>query len=51
MPPMTGPNNWSFVIAAYAITWITIIGYWVHVHRTLHDAQHDLDVAKATGGK
>jgi CcmD family protein len=50
MPPITGPNNWAFVGAAYAVTWITIIGYWVHVHRRLREARQDLDAANAAGG-
>jgi hypothetical protein len=44
-------NNWNFVLAAYGVTWAVIIGYWVHVHRTLRQAKLDYQAALAAGGK
>lgn len=28
-------DNWSFVIAAYAVTWVFVLGYWVRLHLLL----------------
>lgn len=40
-------SNWSFVIAAYTVTWIVILGYAVRVHRALARArrEHDATIA------
>jgi len=32
-------QNLTFVSAAYAATWIMMVGYWIHVHRTLDRAR------------
>jgi CcmD family protein len=34
-------NNWSFVIAAYTITWIVILGYLFRLQRSLSKARAD----------
>lgn len=40
-------GNWLFVGAAFAVTWAVILGYLVHVHRTLARARAQLDNATA----
>ena len=40
-------ENWGFVIAAYAATWIMIAAYWVHVHRSLRRARRSYEQATA----
>jgi hypothetical protein len=42
-------DNWMFVGAAFAITWAVLIGYFVHVQRTLRRARalHDEAVTAA----
>lgn len=42
-------NNWTFVVAAFTVTWAVIIGYLVHVHNTLRRARALLDDARAAG--
>ena len=37
MPPTV--NNWNFIIAAYAIAWLSLGGYWLFVHRALRQAR------------
>jgi CcmD family protein len=47
---MTG-QNLPFVIAAYGVTWLVILGYLVRVHRTLGRARSEYArVAGAHGG-
>lgn len=37
---MTMPtNNWAFIIAAYTVAWVGIVGYWVFVHRAVSRAR------------
>lgn len=31
-------SEWNFVIAAYALTWVTVVGYAVYVARRLRRA-------------
>ena len=38
-------QNWAFVSAAYAATWIMMVGYWVHVHRSLRRARREYEQA------
>ncbi|MBX9928285.1 MAG: hypothetical protein K2X99_05160 [Gemmatimonadaceae bacterium] len=38
-------NAW-FVTAAYALTWVVVIGYAVHVHRTVRAARAELAAAE-----
>jgi hypothetical protein len=40
-------QNWTFVSAAYVATWVMMLGYWVHVHRTLRRARRSYDEATA----
>lgn len=32
-------SNWGFVGAAFGITWLTLVGYFVHLRRATHRAQ------------
>jgi hypothetical protein len=40
-------QNWAFVSAAYAATWVMMLGYWVHVHRALRRARRSYEEATA----
>jgi CcmD family protein len=42
-------RNWMFVVAAYTVTWIVLLGYAVRVHRALvrARAEHDAAIANA----
>jgi hypothetical protein len=40
-------QNWAYVTASFVATWIVIIGYAVHVHRTLAAARRAYDEATA----
>lgn len=40
---MTG--NWMFVGAAYALTWVVLLGYVLHLHRTTRRAHALLEDA------
>jgi hypothetical protein len=42
------PNNWAFIISAYAAAWIAVIGYWVFVHRAVHRARARYEQAIAS---
>ncbi|HEY5547911.1 MAG TPA: hypothetical protein VIK50_17785 [Gemmatimonadaceae bacterium] len=44
MPDMNG-----FVVAAYAIMWIGLIGYGVRLHRVFREARRRLDDASREG--
>lgn len=35
-------SEWSYIIAAYALTWITVVGYAWHLARRLRQAANDL---------
>jgi CcmD family protein len=41
-------DNWTFVGAAFAITWAVLLGYLVHVHRTLRRARALLESATSS---
>ena len=41
-------QNWSYVAAAYVAAWAVIIGYAIHVHRTLARARRAFEEATAT---
>ncbi len=43
MPPTV--NNWNFIVAAYAIAWVTLGGYWLFVHRALRQARERYEQA------
>ena len=49
MPPTT--NNWNFVIAAYAIAWVTLGAYWLFVHRAVRQARARYDQAMRAAAK
>ena len=38
-------SEWNYIIAAYVLTWIGILGYAVHVARTLRRAAAALAAA------
>ena len=38
---MRVPNEWDFVIAAYAVTWAVLIGYGTYVTRRWRRARRD----------
>ena len=42
-------SNWDFVIAAYAVAWTAVIGYWVFVHRAARQARTRYEQAVAAG--
>jgi CcmD family protein len=48
---MTPTNNWNFVIAAYAITWLTLGGYWLFVHRAVGHARARYAAAVSAAAK
>ena len=35
-------SEWSYIIAAYALTWIGLAGYAIHLARRLRRAANDL---------
>lgn len=35
-------SEWNYIIAAYALTWIALVGYAVHLARRLRQAADDL---------
>jgi CcmD family protein len=41
-------NEWNFVIAAYALTWVVLAGYALHLRRTVRQARWAYE--RATGG-
>lgn len=41
-------QNWAFVSAAYAATWVMMLGYWFHVHRALRRARRSYEEAATT---
>ena len=38
-------QNVAFVSAAYAISWVVLLGYLIHVHRALAKARAEYDGA------
>ncbi len=40
-------RNWTFVIAAYSLTWAVILGYLVRLHRGRRRAESAYDTAMA----
>lgn len=36
-------SNWFFVAAAFAATWLALLGYLGHLRRAIHRAQHMAD--------
>ena len=38
-------NEWNFVIAAYALTWVVLAGYALHLRRTVRRARSAYDRA------
>ena len=39
------PDNTPFIVGAFAVTWVTFIGYAVHLYRVRRDAQRRFDEA------
>jgi len=44
-------ENWMFVGAAFVVTWGVLVGYFVHVHRSLRRARTLLDSATNAGAQ
>lgn len=44
-------ENWMFVDAAFAVTWAVLIGYFVHLRRTLRRGRAQFDAATRMGGQ
>ena len=44
-------NNWVFVGAAFGVSWAVMIGYFVHVQRTMRRARTLLDAATKAGNR
>jgi hypothetical protein len=42
-------DNWRFVIAAFALTWVVLIGYFVHLRRVHQRAQMLVDSVSKSG--
>ncbi len=38
-------NNWTYIIAAYTVAWVGIVGYWAFVHRAVRMARDVYDRA------
>lgn len=44
-------DNSTYIIAAYAITWLTVVAYLLHLRRTRQDAERRYrDAQRTTGG-
>ena len=43
-------SEWNYVVAAYALTWATILGYALRLAVRLRRAAEDLDAVSATSG-
>ena len=46
---MSGSNG--FVIAAYVVMWIGLLGYGIRLHRIFRDSRRRLDEASRTEGR
>ena len=44
-------QNWSFVIAAYSVSWMMLVGYAIYVHRALARARRRYEAATMTGSR
>lgn len=44
-------DNWMFVGAAFVVTWGVLVGYFVHLHRTLRRARALLDTTTNAGAR
>ena len=42
-------SEWNYIVGAYALTWIGLLGYAVHLARRLRRAAAALHAADATG--
>lgn len=47
------PENGAFIVAAFALTWVVLLGYAWHLHRVRREAARRLDHATrdAIGGR
>jgi hypothetical protein len=43
-------SEWNFIIAAYALAWVTILTYGAHVWRRVRRAERALADIERTGG-
>ena len=42
-------DNWLFVAAAFTVTWAVLLGYLVHLRRTLRRAQASMAATTSAG--
>ncbi|HKJ93546.1 MAG TPA: hypothetical protein VJ957_10270 [Longimicrobiales bacterium] len=42
------PSEWNYIMAAYGITWVVLIGYGIHVVRRLRAARRDNEEMRRT---
>jgi CcmD family protein len=45
-----GVGNWNYIIAAFAIAWIGIGGYWLHASGRLRRVRAEYERAVRSGG-
>jgi hypothetical protein len=43
------PDTSNFVVAAYVVMWIGLVGYGVRLHRVFRDARRRLEEASGQG--
>lgn len=44
-------SEWNYIVGAYALTWIALVGYALHLARRLRRAAEDLAGARAARGR
>ena len=44
-------SNWNFIVAAYALTWVTLAGFAVYVWRRARRAERAYEVIETSGGR
>ena len=42
-------SEWNYIVGAYTLTWIAILGYAIHLARRLRRAAADLTRAQTSG--
>jgi heme exporter protein CcmD len=44
-------SEWNFVVAAYALTWVTLAGFAVYVWRRARQAERSYEATDTRGGR
>jgi hypothetical protein len=44
-------SNWTFIIAAYTVAWVGVVGYWVFVHGAVRRARRRYEQALAAAAR